>query len=188
MPFLRAFLRGLLAATVVVSSGCQESRTIMATNSAAKLYSQHRYAEALAKYDEAVRLTPAYGWGHLGRGNCLVEMSRTPEAIEAYRQAAKLLPDEVEPALWLGIALGSAGRGTEAVKVLERAATLAEDDPRPHVQLGMALQSQGESPRALEVFEAARQRWPTCMDSSPAALDAYDQAKRTVAPTEKRKE
>jgi tetratricopeptide (TPR) repeat protein len=174
--------RFCLAIALGALAGCEGSRTILAINTAAQLYSQHRYEEALAKYDEAVRLTPSYGWGHLGRGNCLMELNRLSDAIAAYEEAVKLLPTEVEPALWLGIALDSAGRSSEAVTVLERAVALRVDDPKPQVQLGIALASQGDTARALQVFEDSLRRWPGCMASWPEAIHAYERAKQTAVP------
>jgi tetratricopeptide (TPR) repeat protein len=49
--------------------------------------------EAVAQYEQALRIKPDYVDAHFNLGLALEKLGRTPEAIEHYQQALKLRPD-----------------------------------------------------------------------------------------------
>ena len=61
-----------------------------------------RIQDALERYDEAIRLTPAMARAHLNRGNALLALGDAKQAIEAYVSA--LAHDPAYAATVLGYA------------------------------------------------------------------------------------
>jgi tetratricopeptide (TPR) repeat protein len=49
--------------------------------------------EAIAHYEQALRIDPDYVQAHYNLGLALERLGRTPEAIEHYQQVLKLRPD-----------------------------------------------------------------------------------------------
>jgi tetratricopeptide (TPR) repeat protein len=49
--------------------------------------------EAIAEYEQAVRIKPDYVEAHFNLGLALEKMGRVPESIEHYQQVLKLRPD-----------------------------------------------------------------------------------------------
>jgi len=61
-------------------------------NKGEALFVLHRYQEALAIYDQALRLDPNHPGLHLARGSALVSLGRYEEALAAYEQTIRLDP------------------------------------------------------------------------------------------------
>ena len=56
----------------------------------------NRFAEALADYERAIALKPAYAEAHGNRGVCLDELAWPDEALESFRAALALQPDHAD--------------------------------------------------------------------------------------------
>lgn len=84
-------------------------------------------ASALTLFDGAIALDPAFAAAHLGRGDALSALGRSPEAAEAYRSAIACEPERAVAHFKLGNAL-LAGKDLEGAASAYRAAL--ERDPR----------------------------------------------------------
>ncbi|MEE9279689.1 MAG: tetratricopeptide repeat protein [Myxococcota bacterium] len=75
-----------------------------------------RMEEAMAQFEEALRLEPASVEAHLGLGSALLARNRRPEAMRHYLAALNLRPDSAAAHYRLAIALMLDDRMTEAAK------------------------------------------------------------------------
>ena len=71
-------------------------------------------AEAIAQFQEAVRLKPAYAGAHNNLGNLLARSGRPVEALAQFNEALRLNPDLAGARTNLGIALAQSGHLAEA--------------------------------------------------------------------------
>jgi len=121
------------------------------------LYGLKRYAEALAAFDQALRLDPNLVLAYLGKGFALLHLERYAEVLAAYEQALRLDPNLVLAYLGKGFVLGYLERYAEALAACEQAIRL---DPN----LAPAYYHKGNALHGLKRYEEA--------------LAAYDQALR----------
>jgi protein O-GlcNAc transferase len=133
----------------------QSPNRFVCVNLGALLHEQDRLDEALAAFDQAVALDPAYAQAHFNRGLVLAQQGRLEAALDAYREAVRLRPDYVEAATNAGIALQELGRLAEAAAAFEHAAKLRPDAPEPHNNLGIALLARGQPAEAVTAFQRA---------------------------------
>jgi hypothetical protein len=82
------------------------------------LLSQRRVDEAIAHFQEWVRLEPERADAHLLLGSALAQAGRLPDAIGVLTRAVSLAPGSERAHLALGLALARAGRPAEAVREL----------------------------------------------------------------------
>ena len=129
-----------------------------------------RWPEALAHYDEAIRLDrPAlargdrsiYGDILVNSGNVLRKLGRTDEAVQRYEEALRLDPRLAAAHLNLGTAHLQASRLPAAITHLTRALDLAPDLTAAHASLGGALLLAGRGDEALAHYERARRLEPS---------------------------
>jgi Flp pilus assembly protein TadD len=116
---------------------------------------QGRLAEAVAGYQEAIRLVPEFPEACNNLGVALYTMDRGDEAIAALRRALALRPDYSEAHNNLGNALDGRGALVEAETNYRRAAELSPDYAEALHNLGNVLRSQGRTEEALEYYDRA---------------------------------
>ena len=109
--------RSLWAHAVVVSPGCVRCRV----NLASRLDVNGGGAEALAQYEEALRLAPELVEIHTNIGLLLVRLGRPAEAIPHYEQVLTRYPDRLPERVNLVTGLVETGRLPEAVARFEEA-------------------------------------------------------------------
>jgi tetratricopeptide (TPR) repeat protein len=112
-------------------------------------YLQGRWAEALASFDESLRLDPSSAKTHFNRGLALLRLDRPAEAVAPLQAAVRILPHYFSAHLNLGIALTLTDRAVEALPHFAAARTF---DPWPaevHFQWGVALARLGRWPEAI---------------------------------------
>jgi protein O-GlcNAc transferase len=114
-----------------------------------------RLDDALAAFEQALALDPAYPQAHFNRGAVLQRLGRLDAAAEAYRRAINLRPGYVEAVTNAGIVLQELGRLDEAAAAFEHAATLQPAAPEPHNNLGIALLARGRPGEAVTAFQRA---------------------------------
>ncbi len=133
-----------------------------------KFYTEQKYAEAVAAYEEAVGLDPGH-WGYqLNLGLSLKKAGQPEAALAAFRKAAELNPESYSANKETGEALGMAKQFAEAKPFYEKAAALSPDDPDAQYNLGVCLVNTGESEAALPRFQKA-------VELKPDYAEAYYQ-------------
>jgi tetratricopeptide (TPR) repeat protein len=100
-----------------------------------------RQDEAVAQYEEALRLKPNFSRAHNNLGNALFSLGRTDDAIAQYEETLRLRPDLAEAHYNLGRALLMLpGRLNEAIAQYAQALKLNPDYAEAHFGMGSALE------------------------------------------------
>ena len=92
------------------------------------LWSQGKFAEALAAYDKSIQLNPNYADAYAGRASCLNGLNRYSEALAAIDRAIQLNADNTYSWSIRGFALENLGRYGEALKSYDTAIQLRSDN------------------------------------------------------------
>jgi tetratricopeptide (TPR) repeat protein len=127
---------------------------------AGALASAGQREDAVAHYEESLRLQPKQPEAHNNLGSLLVAMERPTEAVEHLRRALDGNPSYVAAHINLGNALLDMNRTSEAMAEFETALRLQPDHPGAHYNLGNALASIGRLPEAIIHYQAALQQDP----------------------------
>jgi tetratricopeptide (TPR) repeat protein len=93
-------------------------------NEGVDLYNLKRYDEALAAYEQAIRLDPNYALAYYNKGNALYDLKRYDEALAAYEQAIRLDPNFALAYYNKGLALDMLGQTKEAKQSYEKSRQL----------------------------------------------------------------
>ena len=116
-----------------------------------------RTAEAIAHYEELLRLKPDYAEGHNNFGIALSDAHRPAEAATQYREALRLHPGYLQAQLNLANLLRDNGQAPAAIAVYHEALRLQPNSAEAHNNLGVALAQLRRWPEALaECREAVR--------------------------------
>jgi tetratricopeptide (TPR) repeat protein/ubiquinone/menaquinone biosynthesis C-methylase UbiE len=119
------------------------------------LQEQGRIAQAMERYDAAVRADPRCARAHLNRGNVLLADGKLDEARSAYELAMACDPEYAAPHFNLGNLNSRAGEFAAAVSNYQRAAELKPDFADAFVAMANAFDSQGLKQEALDSYERA---------------------------------
>jgi tetratricopeptide (TPR) repeat protein len=114
-----------------------------------------RAPEAIAHYEQALRIEPEWGQGHFNLAVTLVQLGRLDEAIGQYEQVLRIQPDLAEAHNNLGTALRQLGRPDEAIAHYEQAIRIQPDFAGAHINLGNALAQLGKLDEAIAHYEQA---------------------------------
>ncbi|KAF5834007.1 hypothetical protein DUNSADRAFT_9492 [Dunaliella salina] len=125
---------------------------------------QGRIEEALADYNEAIRLSPWSPNPVLNRGIAYEALGRYEDAAEQYK--AVIAVDETDPAGWnnLGNSVAGMGNWEEAVTYYGKAAQLAPGFSFAAANEALGLYQIGQTTRALKEMRALLRRYPTFTD------------------------
>ena len=126
-----------------------------------------RMPDAIAEYQNALRIYPNYAEAHNNLGAILLQSGRTTEAVAEYRAAVRLDPDYPDAHSNLGSALSRIpGRLPEAAAELETAVRLDPENARRRAALGnVLLQMPGRIPEAIGQLETAVKIDPELTDA-----------------------
>ncbi|MBD2503090.1 tetratricopeptide repeat protein [Anabaena azotica] len=121
------------------------------------LFSQKRYEEAIAYYEQAVKIqaNDAVAWFKLGL--TLAKLKRFKDAIKSYNQAIKIQPDYHQAWCDLGVAFGNIRRHKEAFAAFDKATQVKPDDGVAWLNRGLALIELEEYEDAIASFDKALQ-------------------------------
>ena len=114
-----------------------------------------RPSDAVAHYEEAIRLQPTAPEPHYNLGLALAKLGRPAEAAARYEEALHLQPDYAEAHNNLGNLLLNAGRLEEAATHYDKAARLKPDFAEAHSNLSNVRLEQGQPAEAIRHGEEA---------------------------------
>jgi Flp pilus assembly protein TadD len=129
------------------------------------LQSLGRNAEAIAQFEQALKVKPDCVEGHYNLGNALAGRGQMDEAISQFQQALKLNPDDAQAHTNLGAALLMRGKIDEAIAQFRRALEIEPGNVKPRDNLGKALASRGQFDEAIFQFEQALKLKPGDADA-----------------------
>jgi protein O-mannosyl-transferase len=126
-----------------------------------------RLNDAIAEFQEALRIEPDVSEVHNSLGGALMRVGRLPEATAEFETAVRLKPDYPDGHNSLGSALAQTpGRTADGIAEFETALRLRPDFATAHYNLGSALLGMpGRRQDAIGEFEKALQVQP---DFAPA--------------------
>jgi tetratricopeptide (TPR) repeat protein len=124
-------------------------------NWGAALNDQGNWPEAIAHFQQALRLNPDYAEAYNNWGLALAYQGKPAEAIVHFQQALRLQPDYADAHNNWGAALNNQGNWPEAIAHFQQALRLKPDDADAHTNWGWALAEQGEPTEAIEHFKEA---------------------------------
>jgi protein O-mannosyl-transferase len=108
---------------------------------------------AIAQYEEALQIRPAYGAAHNNLGLALLGRGKVDEAIPHFQRALQLGPNYVEPCINLGNAFLQLGKVDDAIAQYQQAVQLKPDYATGYNNLGDALLQKGKVAEATAQYE-----------------------------------
>lgn len=124
------------------------------------LAKEGRTDQAMAHYEEAVRLKPSYHEAHNNLGNLLADRGRLDIAAMHYQEAIRAKPDSAEAHNNLGTVLTSQGKLDMAVAEFTEALRHDPSLASAHSNLGVVLARLGRTQQAIEHFRKAIEAAP----------------------------
>jgi predicted negative regulator of RcsB-dependent stress response len=119
------------------------------------LVEQGKLTEAVASYQQALRLKPDYAEAQCNLGMALADQGKLTEAIACYQQALRLKPDLAEAHCNLGVALAQQGELGEAMRCYQHALRLKPDYAEAHGNVGVVRAEQGKLTEAVADYQQA---------------------------------
>jgi Flp pilus assembly protein TadD len=153
-----------------------------------------RAPEAIAQYEQALRLKSDYTEAHINLGNAFFYEGQVEDAIGQYAQALRLKPSSAEAHTRLGIALDRTGKLSEAAGHYEQALRIKPDYPQALNNLAWFLATRpptegGDAVRAVALAERACQltdnRAAVSLDTLAVAYAATGRFDAAVATAQK---
>jgi len=120
-----------------------------------QLAEEHKYDEAIAYYQTALRYQPTFPEAHFFMGAALDEQGKLDEAVAEYQQALWFKPVQEQAHIFLGIALARQKKYDEAMAHYRAALKLNPDSAVAQNNLARILHTQGRLDEAVEHYEAA---------------------------------
>jgi tetratricopeptide (TPR) repeat protein len=111
--------------------------------------------EAIAHYEQALRIKPGFVEVHYNLGMALAQTGKTGEAIAHFEQALRIKPDFAKAHNNLGMALAQTGKIEEAIAHFKQALQVNPDFAEAHGNLGIALAHVGRLPEAIVQYGQA---------------------------------
>jgi len=119
-----------------------------AYNRATTLAVQGRFEEALAAFDESIRLDSRIHRAHYNRALTLEKLGRHEDAAAAYARAIQLEPTDHKAHLNMGTCLEQVGQRQQAIQAYREAIRIKPDYASAHNNLGLALIAEKRAPEA----------------------------------------
>ncbi|HLY44146.1 MAG TPA: tetratricopeptide repeat-containing glycosyltransferase family protein [Stellaceae bacterium] len=123
-----------------------------------------RHREALACFDEALKIRPHSTTALSNRGNALQDLGRSEEALASYDRALGLQPDFTDALSNRGVTLREMGRIEEALASFERVVAIRPDYPEALLNRGIVLHELGRVEAALSSYDRALALRPDFVD------------------------
>ena len=108
-----------------------------------------RVHDALACFQETIRVDPSVAIHHLNAGNALKMLGRLEAAITCYEQAIRIQPDYVDAHSNMGMVLSDIGRRDAAIVACRRAIELDPNYAQAYNNLAVAVLALGRVDEAI---------------------------------------
>ena len=119
------------------------------------LAKDHKYDEAMADYQTALRYQPTFPEAHFFLGAVLDEQGKLDEAIAEYQQALWFKPTQEQTHIFMGTVLGKQKKYDEAMAHYKAALKLNPDSAVAENNLARILHTQGRLDEAIVHYHAA---------------------------------
>jgi tetratricopeptide (TPR) repeat protein len=119
------------------------------------LLSTRQPVEAVAHFEQALRLNPRSADTHYNLANALAQLHRMPDAIRHYEESLRLQPASADAQCNLGNALLEWGQATAALEHLAEAVRLSPGISAMHANYANALNQTGHAGEAAAQFGEA---------------------------------
>ena len=140
---------------------------------------QGKTSDAIAHYEQALRLQPGSVEPHCYLGYAYWLDGKISDAIAHYEQALRIQPDLPHVHYNLAIALERAGRTEDAIAHYEQALSFQPDYAGAHCNLGTLLLQQGKLSDAIGHYEQAARLEPSLPELQYYLAMTLEQAGRT---------
>lgn len=149
-------------------------------NKGVELAQQGNFKQAIAAFNQALKIHPNYENAHNNLGLALGSQKKFSEATSAFKQALTINPSNFETYNNLGIALGSLGKYPEAVAAFNQAIQINPKDPTSYQNLGIAFWSQGKLPNAVASLQKARELYSK--QNNPDGINYIEDILQQISP------
>ena len=116
---------------------------------------QQKFADAVASYQNALKLQPNMPDLQFNLGIALTQLNRLDEAANAYLQAIRIQPNFFEAHGNLGTILQRQGKLEEAIASYQQGLKINPQDARGHFNCGTALRDKGDLAAAIISYKKA---------------------------------
>ena len=141
------------------------------------LFSQGRYTDAAAKFQQAASMEPTHAMTFSALGNCFLRLNRSTDAIAAFRHSVSLSPSVADPYVGLAQASLAAGDAQGAAVALQQA--LAIDPNHTGAQEGMRMMGISAPPPTPTPAPAPA---PEVQEPEPLVVPSRDQVIAAMRP------
>ncbi|MGA7699259.1 MAG: tetratricopeptide repeat protein, partial [Thermoguttaceae bacterium] len=134
----------------------------------AALSESQRYDEAIAEFEQALKLRPPYALARVSLGMALEHRGEPGDidaAVELYRRAVADDPTLADAHYNLGVLLASRGSTAEAIAEFQSALKCKPDKANAHYNLAECLERQGNYAEAMASWRAALRLQPNDVDT-----------------------
>lgn len=119
------------------------------------LNNQGQMEQAIAQFDEAIKLAPNSAIGYTLRGLAFYDLERWDESIASLRRAVELDPNNPQIRINLANSLYERQDAAGTIEQLRAAVELRPDLALYHYNLGMMLEEQGQTAEAIAHYQTA---------------------------------
>lgn len=131
--------------------------------------------EAVALYEQALRLQPTSGRTHFFLGEQLQNKGQIDKARKHYVEAMRWEPDCMPAYNNLAKILASEGKMAEATEICRKGLVFSPDSAVLHCSLGTLLARQGQRTKAIDEFETALKLDPNSTPARKSLRILFDQ-------------
>ena len=118
----------------------------------AAFFDKGKMDEAIAQYQEAIRLKPSYADPYYNLGTALAKQGQTAEAIRQFQEYIQRRPNDADGHYDLATAFYNEGQLDEAISQYREAIRLKPDHADAYINLGIALGRKGQLDEAIQQF------------------------------------
>lgn len=134
---------------------------------------QGEFDEAIAAFEEAIRLDPDYALAHYNLGRARYLQGQMEQAVAAFEEAIQIDPEMAEAYTNLGAVYSAQGKTEEAIAACKTAIRLDPNDDMAHYNLAGSYSDRGQLDEAITAYEEALRINPENADVHYNLAHAY---------------